>query len=186
MKRKKHYHQPGGLPCFLGLLCCFLFVACAAGGQSGSVPGISPSGGEEDTAVESHFLRVERYDEGRPVPFGAAFQSPEQLQAFFEENEAEFGLGEVYLGRSFEEEAQKYGKEYFETNSLALVFLVNGSSAVQNEVAGLALSDGTLVLTVRQQAPSGGLMPTDMQYGFLFVEMGAEYGGYPVRVELTD
>ncbi len=170
-KLARYFFLPTGI--LLGALC--LLAGCMAAPQSASsslaasaVPATSAAPAPLSSSVNpkqedspmipftAEEILLTEFSDGMQNPRGVLIDSPESLQAFYEENRTAYGLDGRTPGESaFLTATQNLDAAFFANDSLVLVLVQEGSGGVSHEFPALQSGANKLQLTLRRTQPSG-------------------------------
>lgn len=182
---------------FVSLLAVLLLSACGAQKTQETTKSTQPAAaapeitqpaptesGNEDIYLEgemricsfqAQYIRTDGYHDNIKYPVVKVIQSPEELQAYYEENRSLYDLerradyGTDYTP-GFLDACDKYDAAYFENQFLLMVLIQEGSGSVTHEVTGMSQqeADGQLLVGIRTISPEVGT--ADMALWHILIE----------------
>lgn len=130
---------------------------------------------QESVDYGVQYIRTNGYMEGAEFPQVVIIRSQDELNNYYEANNATFDLerkDKVYSDTAigFLDACDKYDAEYFEKGYLVFVLLEEGSGSIRHEVTGSTISsDGELGIYIKTISPEVGTC--DMAQWHIILEM---------------
>lgn len=160
---------------------CNLWAEFTVKAKDGSDKNLSPVDFKAQYIRTGSKVKVENY------PIFSVLHSVEELNAYYEANKDKFDLerrtdiaSDSTIG--FLDACDKYNKEFFQENALALIVLEVGSGSTRHEVKSLKTdSDKNLYMDISTILPEIGTC--DMAQWHIITEIPEKYNGIEVKLD---
>lgn len=130
----------------------------------------------ESYSFSAQYIRTNGYNENTDYPIVTVIRSRKELKSYYRKNKKYYDLerkDKIYSDTTggFLDACDKYTDEYFETNSLILILLEEGSGSNRHEVQNVYLDaqNSSWEITIDRKVPEIGTC--DMAEWHIFLEI---------------